>query len=41
MKKKRTWKSKGKQKAKKQKGHQYDFTNEKWFKRLNEFLGTS
>ena len=41
MKKKRTWKSKSKQKAKKQKGHQYDLTNENWFKRLNEFLGTS
>ena len=39
MKKKPTWKGNSNQKVKKQKTHQYAFTNEKWYKRLNEFLG--
>ena len=38
MKKKRTWKRKNKHKAKKQRAHQYGFTNENWYKRLNEFF---
>ena len=39
MKKKKSWKSKSKQKGKKQPKQEYDFSNEKWYKKLNEYFG--